>query len=153
GSAVTISCDKIIDKGKKIAAHMMEAAVADIEFDAKGSLFRVAGTDRKVPLLEVAKASFARSRIPADLEVGLMELTDYSPEVPNFPTGCHICEVEIDPETGKTEVLKYCVVDDVGTVINKLTLEGQIHGGIGQGVGQAFTEHMIYDPDSGQLLT
>jgi carbon-monoxide dehydrogenase large subunit len=153
GSAASISCDKIIDKGKKIAAHMMEAAVADIEFDAKGSLFRVAGTDRKVGLLDVAKASFARSKIPADIEVGLMELTDYSPEVPNFPTGCHICEVEIDPETGKTEVLKYCVVDDVGTVINKLTLEGQIHGGIGQGVGQAFSEHMIYDPDSGQLLT
>jgi carbon-monoxide dehydrogenase large subunit len=153
GSAVTISCDKIIEKGKKIAAHMMEAAVADIEFDKKGSLFRVAGTDRKVGLVEVAKASFARSRIPADIEVGLMELTDYSPEVPNFPTGCHSCEVEIDPETGKTEVLRYTVVDDVGTVINKLTLEGQIHGGVGQGVGQAFTEHMQYDPESGQLLT
>jgi carbon-monoxide dehydrogenase large subunit len=153
GSAAAISCDKIVEKGKKIAAHIMEAAEGDIEFDKRAALFRVAGTDRSVKLVDVAKASFARSKIPADIEVGLMELTDYSPEIPNFPTGCHICEVEIDPETGKTEVLRYSVVDDVGTVINKLTLEGQIHGGIGQGVGQAFTEHMVYDPDSGQLLT
>ena len=78
-----------------------------------------------------------------------METATYSPEVPNFPTGCHICEVEIDPETGKTEMLRYTVVDDVGTVINKLTLEGQIHGGIGQGVGQAFIEHMRLRPGDG----
>ena len=151
GTAATMAADKIIEKGKKIAAHILEAAEGDVEF-AKGT-YRVVGTDRTVSLIEVAKASFVRRRIPVDMEHGLSEIAAFSPEIPNFPTGCHLCEVEIDPETGKTEVLRYTVVDDVGTVINKLTLEGQIHGGIGQGVGQAFTEHMIYDPDSGQLVT
>ena len=151
GSAVTLAMDKIIDKGRRIAAHILEVAAADVEF--KEAAFRVAGTDRKVKLLEVVQAAFQRSKIPADMETGLAESAAYSPEIPNFPTGCHICEVEIDPETGKSEVLNYTVVDDVGTVINALTLEGQIHGGIGQGVGQAFSEHVVYDPDSGQLLT
>src|SRR3990172_4719274 len=151
GSAVTLAMDKIIDKGRRIAAHLLEVAAADVEF--KEAAFRVAGTDRKVKLLEVVQAAFQRSKIPADMETGLAESAAYSPEIPNFPTGCHICEVEIDPETGKSEVLNYTVVDDVGTVINALTLEGQIHGGIGQGVGQAFSEHVVYDPDSGQFLT
>jgi carbon-monoxide dehydrogenase large subunit len=151
GSAARIASDRIIEKGKKIAAHLLEAAAADMAFD-KG-VFRVAGTDRKVSIDEVARAAFQRPKIPAELEPGLIETSTFTPEIPNFPTGCHICEVEIDPETGATEVLRYTVVDDVGTVINPLTLEGQIHGGIGQGVGQAFTEHMIYDPESGQLLT
>jgi len=151
GSAATMALDKIIEKGKRIAAHLMEAAAADIEFEK--AAFRVAGTDRKVKLLEVVQAAFQRSKIPADMETGLAESAAFSPEIPNFPTGCHICEVEIDPDTGSTEVLRYSVVDDVGTVINPLTLEGQIHGGIGQGVGQAFSEHILYDPDSGQLLT
>ncbi len=151
GSAAQRSCDKIIEKGRRIAAHMLEAAEGDIEFD-KGT-FRVAGTDRQIGLVDVAKASFVRARVPAEIELGLMELTDYTPEIPNFPTGCHICEVEIDPDTGKTEVIAYSVVDDVGTVINALTLAGQIHGGIGQGVGQAFSEHIVYDPETGQLLT
>jgi carbon-monoxide dehydrogenase large subunit len=151
GSAARMASDRIIEKGKKIAAHLLEAAAADIEF-GKGE-FRVAGTDRKVAIDEVARASFQRAKTPAELDTGLIESATFSPEIPNFPTGCHICEVEIDPETGATEVLRYSVVDDVGTVINPLTLEGQIHGGIGQGVGQAFSEHMIYDPESGQLLT
>ncbi len=151
GSAASIAMDKIIEKGKKIAAHLLEAAAADIEFEK--SRFRVTGTDRSVKLLDVVQAAFQRSKLPADVETGLAETTNYSPEIPNFPTGCHICEVEIDPETGKSEVLRYTVVDDVGTVINALTLEGQIHGGIGQGVGQAFSEHLVYDPDSGQLIT
>ena len=151
GSAAAIAVDRIIGKGKLIAAHMLEAAATDIEFE-RGT-FRVAGTDRKLGLLEVVQAAFVRARIPADMETGLAETASFSPEIPNFPTGCHICEVEIDPETGKSEVLRYSVVDDVGTVINPLTLAGQIHGGIGQGVGQAFSEHVIYDPDSGQLLT
>jgi len=151
GSALTLAMDKIIDKGRRIAAHLLEAAAADIQFEK--AAFRVAGTDRQVKLLEVVQAAFQRPKIPADMETGLAETAAYSPEIPNFPTGCHICEVEIDPETGTTEVLRYSVVDDVGTVINPLTLEGQIHGGIGQGVGQAFSEHIVYDPDSGQLLT
>jgi carbon-monoxide dehydrogenase large subunit len=88
-----------------------------------------------------------------DIEVGLYENATFAPEIPNFPNGCHICEVEIDPATGTTEMLRYAVVDDVGTVINPLTLAGQMHGGIAQGVGQAFTEHIVFDPDSGQLVT
>src|SRR6185369_12728985 len=115
--------------------------------------FRVAGTARTVSFSQVVQAAFHRSKIPADMETGLADTASFSPEIPNFPTGCHICEVEIDPETGQTQVLRYSVVDDVGTVINALTLEGQIHGGIGQGVGQAFTEYLVYDPESGQLIT
>jgi carbon-monoxide dehydrogenase large subunit len=93
------------------------------------------------------------SRLPEGLETGLYEVASFSPEIPNFPNGCHVCEVEINPETGATQVLRYVVVDDVGTVINKLTLEGQIHAGVAQGIGQAFTEHFVYDRHSGQLLT
>jgi carbon-monoxide dehydrogenase large subunit len=151
GSAAAIAAGRIIEKGKRIAAHLLEAAAADIEYDR--AVFRVAGTDRSLQLIEVVQAAFQRSKIPPDMEPGLAETSTFAPEVPNFPTGCHICEVEIDPDTGGTEVLRYTVVDDVGTVINPLTLEGQIHGGIGQGVGQAFTEHVVYDPESGQLLT
>ena len=151
GSAARMATDKIIEKGKKIAAHILEAASADIEY--ANATFSVSGTDRSVKLIDVVQAAFQRAKIPADMETGLAESATFSPEIPNFPTGCHICEVEIDPETGKTEVLRYSVVDDVGTVINPLTLEGQIHGGIGQGVGQAFSEHIVYDPESGQLLT
>ena len=92
------------------------------------------------------------SRLPEGLETGLYEVTSFSPEIPNFPNGCHVCEIEIDPETGTTRVLRYVVADDVGTVINKLTLAGQIHGGVAQGIGQAFTEHLAYDERSGQLL-
>ncbi len=147
GSAATIAADKIIVKARKIAAYALEAAEDDIEF-ADGT-FRVVGTDRAVSLKEVAQDAYVPSRLPE----GLYEVASFSPEVPNFPNGCHVCEVEIDPETGATQVLRYVVVDDVGTVINKLTLEGQIHGGVAQGIGQAFTEHLVYDRQSGQLLT
>jgi carbon-monoxide dehydrogenase large subunit len=151
GSAATIAADKIIAKAKKIAAHALEAAEDDIEF-ADGT-FRVVGTDRAVSLQDVAQAAYVPSRLPEGLETGLYEVASFSPEIPNFPNGCHVCEVEIDPETGMTRVLRYVVVDDVGTVINKLTLEGQIHGGVAQGIGQAFTEHLVYDAHSGQLLS
>jgi carbon-monoxide dehydrogenase large subunit len=151
GGASFIAADRIIEKGKRIAAHMLEAAEADIAF-ADG-VFEVAGTDRNVTIKQVAQTAYQRPNLPDDIEPGLYESATFSPQIPNFPNGCHICEVEIDPDTGNTEVLRYSVVDDVGTVINALTLEGQIHGGIGQGIGQAFTEHMIFDPESGQLLT
>ncbi|HEY1431035.1 MAG TPA: molybdopterin cofactor-binding domain-containing protein, partial [Stellaceae bacterium] len=151
GSAATIAADKVIAKAKKIATHAMEAAEDDIEF-ANG-IFRVVGTDRAVSLKEAAQAAYVPSRLPAGIETGLYEVASFSPEIPNFPNGCHVCEVEIDPETGATQVLRYVVVDDVGTVINKLTLEGQIHGGVAQGIGQAFTEHLVYDERSGQLLS
>src|SRR5712671_1546607 len=151
GSAATIAADKVVAKARKIAAHALEAAEDDIEF-ADG-FFRVVGTDRAVSLKDVAQAAYVPSRLPPGLETGLYEVASFSPEIPNFPNGCHVCEVEIDPETGATRVLRYVVVDDVGTVINPLTLAGQIHGGVVQGIGQAFTEHLVYDERSGQLLT
>ncbi|HUZ74597.1 MAG TPA: xanthine dehydrogenase family protein molybdopterin-binding subunit [Stellaceae bacterium] len=151
GSAATLAADKIIAKARRIAAHALEAAEADIAFDE--GLFRVVGTDRTVTLKDVAQAAFVPARLPPGTETGLYETASFSPEIPNFPNGCHVCEVEIDPETGAAQVLRYVVVDDVGTVINQLTLEGQIHGGVAQGVGQAFSEHLVYDPQSGQLLT
>jgi carbon-monoxide dehydrogenase large subunit len=151
GSAATIAADKVLAKAHKIAAHALEVAEDDIEF--VDGIFRVVGTDRAVSLKDVAQAAYVPSRLPPGLETGLYEVASFSPEVPNFPNGCHVCEVEIDPETGTTRVLRYVVVDDVGTVINPLTLAGQIHGGVAQGIGQAFTEHLVYDEGSGQLLS
>jgi carbon-monoxide dehydrogenase large subunit len=151
GSVATIAADKIIVKARKTAAHSLEAAEDDIEFS--DATFRVVGTDRVVSLQEVAQAAYAPSRLPPGLETGLYEVASFSPEIPDFPNGCHVCEVEIDPEIGATQVLRYVVVDDVGTVINQLTLEGQIHGGVTHGIGHAFTEHLVHDPHSGQLLT
>jgi carbon-monoxide dehydrogenase large subunit len=151
GSAATLAAEKVIAKAKKIAAHMMEVSDGDIEF-ARGK-FNVVGTDKSVNWKEVAAAAYVPARLPKGVEQGLFETSAYHPEIPNFPNGCHVCEVEIDPETGATDVLRYCVVDDVGTVINSLTLAGQIHGGVGQGIGQCFTENLVYDPKSGQCLT
>ena len=151
GSAAVIAADKVIAKAKKIAAHAMEAAEGDVEFAA--GQFRIVGTDKAVAWKDVAAAAYMASRLPKGIETGLFETASFHPEVPNFPNGCHVCEVEIDPETGAAQVLRYCVVDDVGTVINSLTLAGQIHGGVGQGIGQCFTEHLRYDPRSGQMLS
>ena len=151
GSACGMAADKIIEKGKRIAAHMMEASPVDVEFG--DGEFRVAGTDRTVNIHAVAKVAYTPSQIPKDMETGLFATASFAPEIASYPNGCHICEVEIDPETGKSRVLRYSVVDDVGTVINHLTFEGQIHGGIVQGIGQAFSEHLRYDMETGQLLT
>ncbi len=151
GTALVIAADKIIEKGKKIAAQMMEAAVADIVFgEAK---FTVTGTDRSVTLKQVAMAAFQPARLPKGLEPGLIESAIYAPERATYPNGCHVCEVEVDPETGNVDLVGYLVVDDVGTVINPLTLAGQIHGGVAQGVGQILMEQVVYEKGSGQLLT
>ncbi len=151
GSALVMAADKIIDKGKKIAAHMMEAATADIDFvDAK---FNVTGTDRSVTLKQVAVAAFQPARLPKGIEPGLIENAVYAPERATYPNGCHVCEVEVDPETGAVDLVAYLVVDDVGTVINPLTLAGQIHGGVAQGMGQVLMEQVVYEKGSGQLLT
>src|SRR5690348_13405052 len=150
GSAATLAAEKVIAKAKKIAAHMMEVSEGDVEF-ASG-LFRVAGTDKSLAWKDVTQVAYTAARLPKGIETGLYEMSSFHPEIPNFPNGCHVCEVEIDPETGRSQVLRYCVVDDVGTVINQLTLEGQIHGGVGQGIGQCFTEQIAYDPKSGQVL-
>jgi carbon-monoxide dehydrogenase large subunit len=151
GTALVLAADKVIEKGKKIAAQMMEVAAADIMFeDAK---FSVVGTDRSVTLKQVAIAAFQPARLPKGLEPGLIESAIYAPERATYPNGCHVCEVEVDPETGVVDLLSYLVVDDVGTVINPLTLAGQIHGGVAQGVGQILMEQVVYEKGSGQLLT
>ncbi len=151
GSAAWLAAGKIIEKGRRIAAHLLEAAEADILFER--GRFAVAGTDRAVTLKDVARAAFDPMRLPKGMEPGLYELATYSPEALTFPNGCHACEVEIDPETGHVQLLKYVVVDDVGTVINELTLKGQVHGGIVQGLGQALAEQIVYEAESGQLAT
>jgi carbon-monoxide dehydrogenase large subunit len=152
GSAIVQAADKIVDKGRKIASHLLEAAEADIEF-AEGA-FQVAGTDRKVSLVEVAKSAFKPEKMPPGLPLGFNELAMFaSSNAINCPNGCHVCEVEIDPETGAAEMVNYVVVDDVGTVINPLLLKGQIQGGVAQGVGQALLEDIAHDPETGQILT
>jgi aerobic carbon-monoxide dehydrogenase large subunit len=151
GGALSLAADKVIDKARRLAAHLMEAAVADIEF-ADGS-FTIVGTDRALTLKEVARASFQPARLPPGMEPGLLEHATYAPERATYPNGCHVCEVEIDPLTGEVELVGYTVVDDVGTVINPLTLHGQIHGGVAQGVGQILMEQVAYESGSGQLLT
>jgi carbon-monoxide dehydrogenase large subunit len=151
GAALVGAAKKIIDKGKRIAAHLLEASAGDIEF-ADGR-FKVAGTDRGIDITEVAKASYVAQRMPKDLELGLDANAIVMPDGANYPNGCHICEVEIDPETGVAQIMRYTVVDDVGVTVNPLLLKGQIHGGIAQGVGQAFGEIVIWDKDSGQPVT
>src|SRR5215468_7369465 len=151
GSALWMAADKVIAKGKRIAAHLLEAADADIEF-VEGN-FSVAGTDRRVTITDVAKVSFQSGRLPPGLEGGLYETGTFAPDDNTYPNGCHICEVEIDPDTGAHEIVCYAVVDDVGTVVNPIGLKGQIHGGIAQGLGQALMEQVVYDRESGQNLT
>ena len=151
GAALVSAAEKVIDKARRIAAHMLEAAEADVRF-ADGT-FSVTGTDRVVSLVDVARAAFDTFRLPRDIEPGLHEIASFSANASTFPNGCHICEVEVDPDTGAVEVVGYTVVDDVGTVINPLLLEGQIHGGVAQGLGQALMERIVYDPRTGQLLS
>jgi aerobic carbon-monoxide dehydrogenase large subunit len=151
GTAVTLAADKVIAKTKKIAAHMLEASEADLHF-AEGR-FSIAGTDKGVTLKEAARAAFQPAKIPKGMEPGLYETGTFSPTNDTYPNGCHVCEVEIDPDTGQVAIIAYAVVDDVGTVINPKTLKGQIHGGVAQGAGQVLMEQVVYDEDSGQLLT
>ena len=150
GSAMTLAATKIITKGKKLAAHLLEASEADIEF-AEGK-FTVAGTDRVLTTHEIAVAAYKDGNLPEDMEPGLYETGTYNAKTGNFPNGCHICEVEIDPDTGVTEMVNYCVVDDVGTIINPMLVRGQIMGGIAQGMGQVLMEDKTYDPKTGQLI-
>jgi carbon-monoxide dehydrogenase large subunit len=151
GSALWMAADKVIAKGKRIAAHLLEVAEDDIAF-ADGN-FSVAGTDRRVTIADVAKASFQAGRLPPGLEGGLYETGTFAPEDNTYPNGSHVCEVEIDPDTGALEIVRYVVVDDVGTVVNPIGLKGQIHGGVVQGLGQALMEQVVYDRESGQNLT
>jgi len=151
GAALQMASERIIEKGKTIAAHMLEAAEADIVF-ADGA-FSVAGTDRAVAIQDVAKTAYAMMGLPPGIEPTLTAFAAFKPHAPTFPNGCHLCEIEIDPDTGTTAFVSYVVVDDVGTVVNPLLLKGQIHGGVSQGLGQAMCEDLAYDPESGQLVS
>ncbi|MCW5749930.1 MAG: xanthine dehydrogenase family protein molybdopterin-binding subunit [Alphaproteobacteria bacterium] len=151
GSAIVKACDKIVAKAKKIAAHMLEAAVEDIEHER--GVFKVSGTDKSVNIAQIAFSAYVPHNYPADVEPGLDETAFYDPLNFSFPAGTHICEVEVDPDTGIVDIAKWVAVDDFGTVINPMVVEGQVHGGIAQGVGQALLETCVYDKQSGQLLT
>ncbi|MEK7835212.1 MAG: molybdopterin cofactor-binding domain-containing protein, partial [Pseudomonadota bacterium] len=152
GTAIMKALDKVIAKGKQIAEHLMEASAADIEF--RDGKFTLAGTDKQVPFAQVALAAYVPHNYPLDkLEPGLNESAFYDPTNFTFPAGSHICEVEIDPDTGTTKIVNFTAVDDFGNVINPMIVEGQVHGGLAQGIGQALLEGCVYDRESGQLLT
>jgi carbon-monoxide dehydrogenase large subunit len=149
GSTVT-ACDQAIEKGRRIAGHLFEASAADVEF-ARGQ-FRVAGTDRAIPILELAARARTITGLPDDLEGGLDTVATFQSPQMSFQNGCHVCEVEIDPDTGTVAVVAYGAVDDVGRVMHQTIVEGQIHGGVAQGLGQVLGERIVYGAD-GQLLT
>ncbi len=152
GTAIMKALDKIEAKAKKIAAHLLEASATDIEF-ANG-VFRVAGTDRTKTFAEVSLAAYVPHNYPLEeLEPGLDENAFYDPSNFTYPAGAYLCEVEVDPDTGETRIERFTAVDDFGNVINPMIVEGQVHGGLGQGIGQALLERCVYDPDTGQLLS
>src|SRR5262252_1166127 len=151
GSALDRAADKIIAKGKLIAAHLLEAAAGDVDF-ADGA-FVIAGTDRHVSFAAVARAAHVPHNFPLEtVEPGLQETAVYDPSSFAFSNGAHVCELEIDSDTGRIEIVGFWNVDDVGTVVNPMIVEGQIHGGLAQGLGQALLENGAYDDSSGQLL-
>jgi carbon-monoxide dehydrogenase large subunit len=149
-SAIAKALDKVEAKAKKIAAHLMEADEGDIVIE-DGTL-KVAGTDKSVPWFQMALAAYTAHNLPEGMEPGLKETAFYDPSNFTFPAGCYVCEVEIDPETGTTDIIQFVAADDFGNIINPMIVEGQVHGGIAQGVGQALLEGAVYDA-SGQLLT
>ena len=152
GSALDRAAAKIVDKGKRIAAHLLEAAATDVAFG--DGWFAVAGTDRRVHLRDVAHAAYVPANYPLEtLEPGLQETAVYDPPAFAFSNGAHVCELEVDTDSGAIRLIGYWAVDDIGTVINPMIVEGQIHGGLAQGLGQAMCEHCVYDGGSGQLAT
>ena len=151
GAAMVRASERIVEKGRRIAAAMMEASEADIAFE-RGA-FEVVGTDRQVSLQEVAAASFSPAFLGEDMDMGLDASGHYIARTYSFPNGTHAAEVEIDPETGHVSLERYSLVNDAGVVVNPMMLEGQLHGGIAQGLGQALMEHIVYEPGTGQLLS
>jgi carbon-monoxide dehydrogenase large subunit len=151
GSAVAAATVKVIAKARRIAAHALKVDAAAVNF-ADG-VFSAQTTNETLTIKDVAKLAANPARLPTDMEPGLVETAVYRAEVENFPNGCHVCELEIDRDTGAVEIVRYSVVDDVGTVLNPLLLHGQIAGGIAQGVGQILKEDIRFDPESGQLVT
>ncbi|MSQ73081.1 MAG: xanthine dehydrogenase family protein molybdopterin-binding subunit [Betaproteobacteria bacterium] len=151
GCALKLAADAIIEKARPMAAHLMEAASDDVEFH--DGQFHIVGTDRAMPMAEVARAFFHPVGMPRKFGVGLDASGSWAAEPWNHPNGCHVCEVEVDSATGVVTIARYTVVDDVGMVINPMICEGQVHGGLAQGIGQALLEEVIYDRETGQLLT
>ena len=149
-SAILKALEKVEDKAKKIAAHTLEASEDDIVIE--GGEVSVKGTDKKMLWHEVALSAYVAHNLPEGMEPGLKETAFYDPANFTFPAGCYICEVEVDPETGVTDIVKYVAADDFGTIINPQIVEGQVHGGITQGIGQALLEGVVYD-EAGQMLT
>jgi carbon-monoxide dehydrogenase large subunit len=150
-SAIVKALDKVEAKAKKIAAHLMEADESDVVIE--NGECKVAGTDKTVPWFQVALAAYTAHNLPEGMEPGLKEGAFYDPSNFTFPAGCYVCEVEIDPDTGRTEIVQFVAADDFGNIINPMIVEGQVHGGIAQGVGQALLEGTQYDPTTGQLVT
>jgi carbon-monoxide dehydrogenase large subunit len=150
-SAIVKALDKVEAKAKKVATHLLEAAEADIEF--KDGKFTVKGTDKSAAWSDVSLHAYIAHKFTGqELEPGLKEGAFYDPVNFTFPAGCHICEVEIDPDTGQTEIVGWTAIDDFGVVINPMIVEGQVHGGVAQGIGQAMLEHAVYDTE-GQLVS
>ncbi|MDP7668411.1 MAG: molybdopterin-dependent oxidoreductase, partial [Rhodospirillales bacterium] len=151
GTAIFRAAQQIIEKGRRIAGQMMEASSDDIEF--QGGAFSIWGTDRAIRLEEVAKASFGVANLPDGFEFGLEATSHYIARVYSYPSGCHVCEIEIDPETGTVALVAYTAVNDFGRAINPMLLAGQVHGGVTQGIGQVLLENCVYDQETGQLMT
>jgi carbon-monoxide dehydrogenase large subunit len=151
GTALYEAGRTIIEKGTRLAAHVMEVSAQDVSF--ADDVFSVLGTDLRIDLMELAKTARDPAKLPAGMEPGLDTTHQRVPPAQTFPNGCHIVELEIDPDTGVVSIDRYTAVDDFGRTINPLLLEGQVHGGIAQGIGQALLEHTVYDPEEGQLLS
>jgi carbon-monoxide dehydrogenase large subunit len=150
-SALFKAVDKVEAKAKKIAAHLMEASESDIVIE--NGVFKVAGTDKQKTFTDISLAAYTAHNLPAGMEPGLKEGAFFDPTNFTFPGGTYICEVEVDPDTGKTEIIQFVAVDDFGTIINPIIVAGQIHGGIVHGLGQAMLENAAYDQQTGQLLS
>ncbi|MSQ71146.1 MAG: xanthine dehydrogenase family protein molybdopterin-binding subunit [Betaproteobacteria bacterium] len=156
GAALEVAIAKVVEKGRRIAAHLLECAAEDVEhgMESQAGRFKVKGTDRSVSLAEVARAAFFPANYPMQtLEPGLEESGYWDPKGVAFPYGCHICEIEIDRDSGVLQVVGFVSVDDFGNIVNPLLVAGQVHGGIAQGLGQAMLEHCVHDPATGQILT
>ncbi len=151
GAAVKLAAERILIKAHKIAAHNLAVPETDLNFS--GGVFASPATNRTLSIQEVAQLAANPAKLPADMDPGLIATAVYASDVPNFPNGAHVCELEIDPETGVVEIVGYNVIDDVGTVLNPLLVYGQVMGGVAQGVGQALMESIVFEPGSGQLLT
>ncbi|MGD9924481.1 MAG: xanthine dehydrogenase family protein molybdopterin-binding subunit, partial [Pseudorhodoplanes sp.] len=149
GSASAIACDGAIEKGRRVASHLFEVSVNDVEFS--DGTFLVTGTDLKIPILELAQRAREATDLPEELRGGLDTVGEFTSPQMSFPNGCHVCEIEVDPETGVVSVVRYTAVDDVGNIVHETVVDGQTHGGIVQGLGQVLGEHVRYG-DDGQLL-